>query len=75
MDARFCIKMIKFELAIIDRARFIIIKRVYFCFIKPVFAGILIILKYIVVIPIGRLSAKLFPELVQKKQEEHKNPK
>lgn len=47
MDARFRIKMIRFELAVIDRTRFIFIKQVYTSFIKPVFAGVLIILKHI----------------------------
>ena len=47
MDARFRIKMIRFELAVIDRTRFIFIKQVYTSFIKSVFAGVLIILKHI----------------------------
>lgn len=72
MDAEFRIRMIRFELAMIDRSRFIFIKRVYVSFIKPIFAGIIIILKYIVVIPFSRLIAKLFPQFVQKVQEEHK---
>ena len=72
MDAKFRIRMIRFELAMIDRTRFIFIKRFYMGFIKPIFAGIAIILKYIVVIPFGRLIAKLFPKFAQKAQEEHK---
>lgn len=47
MDARFRIKMIRFELAVIDRTRFIFIKQVYTSFIKPVFAG---------VVSVGRFS-------------------
>ena len=75
MDARFRIKMIKFELAMIDRTHFIFIKRFYVGFIKPIFAGFSIILKYIVVIPFRRLIAKLFPKFAQKAKEEHKNSK
>lgn len=66
--------MIKFELAMIDRTRFIFIKRFYVGFIKPIFAGFSIVLKYIVVIPFGRLIAKLFPKFAQKVQED-KNSK
>lgn len=71
MDAKFRIRMIKFELAMIDRTRFIFVKRFYVGFIKPIFAGCSIILKYTVVIPFGRLIAKLFPKFAQK-IEEHK---
>ena len=72
MDARFRIRMIKFELAMIDRTRFIFVKRFYVGFIKPIFAGCSIVLKYIVVIPFGRLIAKLFPKFAQKVEEKHK---
>lgn len=71
MDAKFRIRMIKFELAMIDRTRFIYIKRFYVGFIKPIFAGCSIVLKYIVVIPFGRLIAKLFPKFAQKEEEKH----
>lgn len=71
MDAKFRIRMIKFELAMIDRTRFIFVKRFYVGFIKPIFAGCSIVLKYTVVIPFGRLIAKLFPKFAQK-IEEHK---
>lgn len=69
MDARFRIKMIRFELAVIDRTRFIFIKQVYTSFIKPVFAGVLIILKHILIIPGGRVIIKFFPEVGKKVQE------
>lgn len=72
MDAKFRIRMIRFELAMIDRTRFIFIKQFYVGCIKPIFAGISIVLKYIVVIPFGRLIAKLFPKFAQKVQEERK---
>lgn len=39
LDAKFRIKMIRFELSIIDRSKFIYIKTIYIRFIKPIFAG------------------------------------
>lgn len=75
MDAKFRIKMIRFELAMIDRTRFIFVKQIYTTFIKPIFAGLLIILKYILVIPCGRMLAKLFPELFRKSQERRSESK
>ena len=75
MDAKFRIKMIRFELAMIDRTRFIFVKQIYISFIKPIFAGLSIILKYILVIPFGRLIAKLFPKFAQKLQENHQESK
>lgn len=52
------------------RSRFISVKKVYTAFIRPVFAGILIACKYIVVIPLEYLIIKIFPKFVQKIQEE-----
>lgn len=75
IDANFRIKMIRFELAMIDRTRFIYLKSFYKCFIKPIFAGLSIILKYVLVIPFGRLIAKLFPKFAQRVQTEHSKDK
>lgn len=75
MDANFRIKMIRFELAIIDRTQFIFIKRFYTNFIKPIFAGISIIVKYIVIIPLGHLLMKLFPGFFDRMQKNEKLPK
>lgn len=75
IDANFRIKMIKFELAMIDRTRFIYFKRFYKSFIKPVFAGLSIVLKYVLLIPFGRLVAKLFPKFAQRVQEERSKDK
>ena len=72
MDAMFRIKMVRFELGMIDRSRFIFVKKVYMAFIRPIFAGTLIIWKYVVVIPLGRLIIKIFPQFAQKIQEEQK---
>ena len=73
MDAMFRIKMVRFELGMIDRSRFIFVKKVYMAFIRPIFAGALIIWKYVLVIPLGRLIIKIFPQFAQKIQGEQKN--
>ena len=75
MDANFRIKMVRFELAIIDRTQFIFIKRIYTDFIRPIFAGISIIIKHIVIIPLGHLLMKLFPKLFDRIQTNDKLPK
>lgn len=66
IKAKFQIKMIRFELAVIDRTQFIWIKKLYYKLIKPIFSGISIILKYVIVIPFGRIMMKLFPRFVNK---------
>ena len=71
LDAQFRIRMIKFELVMIDSTRFIFIRKLYTSLIKPIFAGISIVFKYIIVIPFGRLIVKLFPRFAQQVQEEH----
>ena len=43
MDAMFRIKMVRFELMVLDRSRFIFLKQLYTSLIKPIFAGITII--------------------------------
>lgn len=48
MDAIFRIKMVRFELAMIDRSHFIFVKKGYITFIKPIFAGVSIVWKYVV---------------------------
>lgn len=75
LDAKFRIKMIKFELEMIDRTKFIFIKTFYISCIKPIFAGISIIFKYIFVILFGRIIMKLFPAFVQRIQEEKQQDK
>lgn len=74
MDAIFRIKMIRFELAIIDRTKFLYTKQIYASLVKPIFAAALIILKHVVLIPFSRLIAKLFPKFAEKVQEEHSTP-
>ena len=75
MDASFRIKMILFELTIIDRTQFIFIKQIYTNFVRPFFAGISIIVKYVVIIPFGRFLIKCFPQFAQKAQANDEAPK
>ncbi len=73
IDAKFRIKMIKFELFMIDRTRFIYLKRFYNFFIKPIFAGIVIVLKYFFLVPLGFIISKLFPKFSKKVRESNKD--
>ena len=75
MDAMFRIKMVRFELMVLDRSRFIFLKQLYTSLIKPIFAGITIIFKYIVLIPVGRLLLKKFHGFAKKLQEDKSNIK
>jgi len=70
MDAKFRIKMIKFELFIFDRTRFLWIRKFYFILIKPICGALKIIIKYLIMIPLGRILSKLFPKFVEKIAEE-----
>lgn len=67
IDARFRIKMIRFELMVVDRSNFLMVRQLYNSFVRPIFGGIVIIIKYIVFIPVGRLLGKWL--------EENKEPK
>ncbi len=66
IESKFKIKMIKFELAVIDRTQFIWLKKFFFDFIKPVFSGISVVFKHLVVIPFVRLITKFFPDFAKK---------
>ena len=72
IDAKYRIRMIKFELYMVDRTRFVFIKRAYSALIRPIFGGLRIFFKYIIMIPFGRLMIKLFPKFTAKLQETHK---
>ena len=66
MDAKFRIKMIKFELFIFDRTRLLWVKKFCFVFIKPLLGAIKILCKYLIVIPFGKIMTKLFPKFAEK---------
>ncbi|MBR5277776.1 MAG: hypothetical protein IKU23_00765 [Clostridia bacterium] len=66
IEAKFRIKMIRFELATIDRTQFIWTKKLYFKFIKPIFAVLFIILKHFVIIFWCKIIVKLFSKFTKK---------
>ena len=68
IESKFRIRMIKLELAIIDRTQFIYLRKIYYATLKPILAGIRIILKHVIVIPISRLLMKLFPKFANNNQ-------
>lgn len=72
IDAKYRIRMIKFELFMVDRTRFIFFKSLYSITIKPLLSGLKICFKYIIAIPLGRLMIKLFPKFTAKLQNSHK---
>lgn len=61
IDAKFRIKMIKFELFMLDRTQFVWLNRIYTNSLRSVIASIRILYKYTVLIPLGRIISKLFP--------------
>ena len=66
IEAKFCIRMIEFELWIIDRTQFVWMKSLYINFIKPIFAIISISFKYLIMIPLGRIIIKIFPKFAER---------
>lgn len=68
LDAKFHIKMIKFELFIIDRIKFMCLKSFFIKLIKPWWGIITIIFKHMVMIPFGRILMKLFPNFAENVQ-------
>ena len=70
MEAKFRIKMIKFELSMIDRTQFIFMKNIYYKIVKPPFAAVYLAVKYLLILPFGKLIIKLFPKFSQKVQQE-----
>ena len=66
INAKFKLRMVRFELAIIDRTKLIWLRKIYSVTLRPVFAVILILFKYIIQIPFGKLVCKLFPGFAQK---------
>ena len=72
IDAKFRIKMIRFELWILNRCHFIYLQSIYKGFIKPIFAVVGIVFKYVIMVPIGKVLTKLFPNFAQKILDEKK---
>ncbi len=67
LDASFRLKMIRFELWVIERCHFIWLRTILTVVFRPIVSVVLIVLKYIVVIPFGRFMNWLFPALTTKK--------
>lgn len=66
LDAKFRIKMIRFELFVRNRICFIWIRTLYKILIQPIFASIIILFKYLILVPLGWLITKLFPKYTKK---------
>lgn len=62
-QARYHIFMIKAEMFAFDRCKFVFAKKVYYALIKPIFGLIALIIKFLIVIPLGCLLKHLFPGL------------
>lgn len=68
--AKYHIFMLKAELFMLDRYNFVLLKKLYYYCIKPIFGILGIVLKLIIVIPFGKLVTLLFPKWAQKMREE-----
>ena len=64
--ASYDIFMLKTELFFINRVKFTFIKKIYYFCVKPFFGIIALLLKYLLVIPFGKLLRKIFPKLAKK---------
>jgi len=70
MESKFRIKMIKFELWMIDRTKLIWLNSFYMCLIKPIFAVSSILYKYLFLFPLGKIVAKIIPNFAKRVMEE-----
>lgn len=66
VDAKFRIKMIRFELFIVDRTRFIWVRKLHLTLIKPAWGAIRILAKYVILVPLGKIISKLFPKFAER---------
>lgn len=73
--AKYHIFMLKAELFALDRYNFVLLKKLYYYCIKPIFGILAIVLKLIIVIPFGKLITLLFPKWAQKIREEKEEAK
>lgn len=73
--ARYCIKMIKVELFLINRTNFISTNNIFYKIIKPIGGTFAIIFKHMIMIPFGYFIEKRFPNFAEKCREESKNDK
>ena len=61
--SKFRIRMTRFELFMIDRSKFVWVKKFVYYFIKPIFSAFYIVLKHVIFVPLGRLLGVVFPSL------------
>lgn len=68
-QARYHIFMIRAELFAYDRCKFVFIRKIYYTLIKPIFGIIALMLKFLLIIPLGFLLKHLFPNLADRHTE------
>lgn len=68
--ASYDIFMLKAELFFINRLKFTLLKKIYYFCVKPILGIIALLLKYLLVIPFGKLLSMLFPKWAKKIKEE-----
>lgn len=66
MKDRYKIFMIKFELFIIDRVKFIYLKKIYYTIFSPIMGILKVLFKYLILIPTGKIIIKLCPNISRK---------
>ena len=67
--AKYHIFMLKVEMFALDRYSFVLLKKIYYYCIKPIFGIIAVTLKLLIVIPFGKLITLLFPKWAKKIRE------
>jgi len=61
--AKYDIKMIKFEIYMFDRYKLVYLNKFFYTVVKPVFGGLSLMCKYVLVIPLGKLLILCFPSI------------
>lgn len=69
MKDRCKIFMIKFELFMLDRTKFIFLKKLYYSIVSPIIGILKVLFKYLVMLPIGKIIVKFCPNIAKKLQE------
>lgn len=64
--AKYHIFMLKAELFMLDRYNFVLLKKFYYYYLKPILGILTITMKFLFVIPFGKLITILFPKWTKK---------
>ena len=64
--SRYYYYMMKTELFLIDRIKFVYLKKMFYTIISPIFSVIGLFFKYFLMIPLGRIIMRLFPKFAEK---------